>query len=156
MRGFFGIGIYHPKTEMNVGTLWRTAYQLGAAFVFTVGQRYREQCSDTLKTWRHVPLLHYADAGDLVAHLPHDCRLIAVEMGGRGLVTYCHPERCVYLLGAEDYGLPPIVRTCCHGTISIGAVRTLSYNVAVAGALVMYDRYAKDMRNGEGPCQTGM
>lgn len=30
-RGYFEIGVYHPKTPMNVGTLWRSAYQLGAA-----------------------------------------------------------------------------------------------------------------------------
>jgi len=28
---YFGIGIYQGKTESNVGTLWRSAYQLGAA-----------------------------------------------------------------------------------------------------------------------------
>lgn len=40
-RGFFGIGIERSKTEHNVGTLWRTADLLGAAFIFTVGRRYK-------------------------------------------------------------------------------------------------------------------
>eukprot|EP01047_Picozoa_sp_COSAG01_P129466 COSAG01_NODE_58919_length_303_cov_0.759804_1_plen_52_part_10 len=35
--GFFGIGIVHGKSRANQGTLWRSAYQLGAAFTFTVG-----------------------------------------------------------------------------------------------------------------------
>lgn len=34
---YFAIGIYHPKTEMNMGTLWRSAYQLGASYIFTIG-----------------------------------------------------------------------------------------------------------------------
>lgn len=28
---YFEIGIFHPKHGENIGTLWRTAYQLGAA-----------------------------------------------------------------------------------------------------------------------------
>jgi hypothetical protein len=35
VRGYFGIGIYHGKTEENIGTLWRSAYAYGADFVFT-------------------------------------------------------------------------------------------------------------------------
>ena len=29
-RGYFGIGIFHGKTETNIGTLWRSAAILGA------------------------------------------------------------------------------------------------------------------------------
>lgn len=31
-RGYYGIGIYHPKTTENVGTLWRSAHNFGADF----------------------------------------------------------------------------------------------------------------------------
>lgn len=27
-RGYAGVAIYHPKSEVNVGTLWRTAFLL--------------------------------------------------------------------------------------------------------------------------------
>lgn len=40
-RGYFGIGIYHTKNVLNVGTLWRSAHNFGASFIFTVGMRYR-------------------------------------------------------------------------------------------------------------------
>ena len=64
-------------------------------------------------------------------------------MGGEPLRTFEHPERCVYLLGAEDAGLPePILRACRH-RVSLEGVRAESYNVAVAGTLVMYDRLTK-------------
>ena len=46
MKGYFEIGIYQPKYEENIGTLMRSAYQLGAAGVFTVGKRYRKQVGD--------------------------------------------------------------------------------------------------------------
>ncbi len=36
---YFEIGIFHPKTKENIGTLWRSAYQLGAAGIFTIGKR---------------------------------------------------------------------------------------------------------------------
>lgn len=50
MSGYFEIGIFHSKTEQNIGTLWRSAYQLGASGIFTIGKRYKEMSSDTYKT----------------------------------------------------------------------------------------------------------
>ena len=41
---YFEIGVYHPKKEVNIGTLWRTAYQLGASVIFTIGLK---DCSDS-------------------------------------------------------------------------------------------------------------
>ena len=57
--GYFEIGIYQPKYEENIGTLMRSAYQLGAAGVFTVGKRYRKQVGDVFNIAKHVPLRHY-------------------------------------------------------------------------------------------------
>ncbi len=140
MRGFFEIGIYHPKTDMNVGTLWRSAYQLGAAGIFTIGRRYQKQASDTLKTWRHLPLRHFDTLAEYKAAMPHDCPLVGIEMGGKPLGSTKHDERASYLLGAEDHGLPQEVIDQCHRVISLEAARTPSFNVAVAGSIVMYDR----------------
>ena len=147
MRGFFEIGIFHGKSEVNIGTLWRSAIQLGAAGIFTVGRRYKMQSSDTCKAFRHIPLRHFATIDELVEALPHACPLIGIEMGGEELYTYEHPERACYLLGAEDHGLPDSAMARCHNIVSIGAVRTLSFNVAVAGSLVMYDRMVKGMKS---------
>lgn len=140
---YFGIGIYNGKTEANVGTLWRSAYQLGASFIFTIGRRYRKQVSDTVKAWRHVPLLHY-DSLDQLA-IPYDCRIVAVEMGGQQLSKFVHPARAIYLLGAEDGGLPAKVLERCHLHTEIEHMlaRTRSFNVAVSGSIVMYDRLVK-------------
>ena len=43
--GYFGIGIVDGKTDRNLGTLWRSAWQLGAAYCFVVGQRFKKQVS---------------------------------------------------------------------------------------------------------------
>lgn len=142
-RGFFEIGIYRGKTPANVGTLWRSAFQLGAAGILTVGQRYPRQTSDTVKAYKHVPLREYADFDALIAGLPYSCPLVAVEMGGKPLQNFVHPERAVYLLGAEDHGIPQALLARCHHVISLPSIRTQSYNVAVAGSMVMFDRQNK-------------
>lgn len=142
-RGYFGIGIYHTKNVLNVGTLWRSAGCMGAAFIFTVGKRYKQQSSDTTKAFKHIPLYHYEDVDAFYASLPHDCMLVGVEQDQRSqaLVSFAHPERAVYLLGAEDAGLPADVARRCHRLVEIDSTRCL--NVAVAGSIVMYDRAAK-------------
>jgi tRNA G18 (ribose-2'-O)-methylase SpoU len=141
-RGYFEIGIYQGKTVMNLGTLWRSAYQLGAAGIFTIGQRMPPQASDTLKAYRHIPLRRFATFDEFMAGRPHDCPLVGVEMEGKPLAGYAHPQRAQYLLGAEDIGLPRRVREQCQAIITIESLRTESYNVAVAGSLVMWHRVA--------------
>lgn len=142
-RGFFEIGIFHGKAAVNLGTLWRSAYQLGAAGIFTIGRRYKMQSSDTCKSWRHIPLRQYDTIDELIAALPHSCPLIGIEMGGHSLSEFTHPERACYLLGAEDHGLPDAIIQRCHQLVSLEAARTPSFNVAVAGSIVMYDRLIK-------------
>jgi tRNA G18 (ribose-2'-O)-methylase SpoU len=139
-RGYFEIGIYQGKTVMNLGTLWRSAYQLGAAGIFTIGQRMPMQASDTLKAYRHIPLRRFDTFEQFMNARPLDCPLIGVEMGGKPLVDYPHPQRATYLLGAEDTGLPHRIREKCQSIVSIESTRSESYNVAVAGSLVMYHR----------------
>lgn len=143
-RGYFGIGMEHPKKESNLGTLWRSASNLGAGFIFTIGARYRQQASDTVKAWRHIPLYSFTTLEDFRAHgIPYDCQLIGVEIEDRAvpLARFAHPERCVYLLGAEDHGLTKQATAACQHLVVIPSERCL--NVAVAGAIVMYDRATK-------------
>lgn len=139
-RGYFEIGIFRGKTPANVGTLWRSAFQMGASGIFTVGRRYPHQATDTVKAHRHIPMREYADIDALFDSMPFGCQAVAVEMGGRDIGSFVHPERAFYLLGAEDHGIPRHVVERCHHVISLPSVRTASYNVAVAGSLVMFDR----------------
>jgi len=140
MRGYFEIGIYNGKTPANLGTLWRSAYQLGAAGIFIIGSRFQKQASDTVKAWRHIPLRKYDDLEHFLSCRPHDCRLVGVEMGGTPLNEFTHPERAIYLLGAEEHGLSAAATKVCNNLVSLEAINTESYNVAVAGSLVMYHR----------------
>lgn len=92
MRGYFGIGIYHPKTVENIGTLWRSAHNFGASFIFTVGHRYRTQPADTTKAWKSVPLYEYAKLDELP--IPKECLLVAIEQadGSAVMPSAIHPE----------------------------------------------------------------
>jgi rRNA methylases len=139
-RGYFAIGIFNPKKSVNVGTLWRTANILGAAYIFTIGARYSKQCSDTMKTHRHIPLVYYDDFEDCYRHLPYDAQLVAVELTeeARDLYSFTHPERAVYLLGAEDHGLPQDIVERCHHVIKLRG--EFSLNVSVAGSICLYHR----------------
>lgn len=146
-RGFFEIGVTHGKTEHNLGTLWRSAYQLGANGIFTVASRFNVRvAADTYKAWRHVPLRQFDDLDGLLGALPYSTQVIGVEMGGEPLSDFNHPERAIYLLGAEDNGIGKVELSRCHQVVSLAAVRQPSFNVAVAGSIVMYDRLTKQAR----------
>lgn len=141
--GYFGVAIYHPRHEINVGGLWRSALAFGAAFVATVGRRYTTQASDTAKTDRAIPLHHFADIDDLVTHLPHSCPLVGVEQDPRAasLTVYQHRPRALYLLGAEDHGLPQAVVDRCHDLVQIPSAVPWPLNVASAGTVVLAHRH---------------
>ena len=144
MRGYFGVGIWHGKTEMNLGTLWRSAHCFGAQFIFAIGKRYKKQSSDTTKAFRHIPLFEFTHFdGFYDSMIPYDCQVIGIEIteGNQLLNKFVHPDRCIYLLGAEDHGLSQEILSRCHKVVQIPSVYCL--NVAVAGSIVMYDRILK-------------
>ena len=64
--GYCAIGVFRGKTEHNIGTLWRSAYILGAAYIFTVDNKYKKQTSDVLKSWSRIPLFHYSNFDELL------------------------------------------------------------------------------------------
>lgn len=144
-RGYFGIGIYQPKTNENIGTLWRSALNFGASFLFTIGSRCMiDQPSDTTKSHKHIPFYVYPDFESFVHVLPNGCRLVGVEQseGSVDVASFEHYDRACYLLGSEDNGLPKkVIPYCTGGIIHIDTPNCL--NVAVAGSIIMYDRQHK-------------
>ena len=141
--GFFGIGIVNNADELNIGTLWRSAYIMGASFIFTVDRKYKRQTSDVVNAWQKIPLYHYDDIEGLLANLPYDTQLIGVELdeSAKAIETFEHPHRCIYLLGNEQHGLPRQALDKCHQLVQLPG--NYSLNVSVAGSIVMYDRTAK-------------
>ena len=144
--GYFEIGIFQPKHWENVGTLWRTAWQLGAAGIFTIGAKPKRQITDVLRVDKRIPLRCYDDFDAFLAARPQGAQLIGVEMGGEALSTFTHPVRAVYLLGSEVNGIPKEVTARCEHVLEIESVNYPSYNVAVSGALVMYHRLTHPLK----------
>ena len=142
-KGYFGIGIYNPKTTENMGTLWRSAHLFGSDFIFTIGRRYKKQPTDTAKSFRHIPLFNFEDWEDFIKHIPMNSKIVIVEQSERHqLGEFTHPKQAVYVLGAEDYGVPEEYWKG-NMVVNIPTEKITSLNVAVAGSIVLYDRYIK-------------
>ncbi|MDO6596122.1 RNA methyltransferase [Oceanihabitans sp. 2_MG-2023] len=137
---YFGIGIQNGKTPENLGVLWRTAQNLGASYIFTIGNRYAKQACDTHNAVKAMPYFHYPTFEDFYNNIPKGARLVGVELDDTAIAleTFHHPRRCVYLLGAEDHGLSKQAIEKSHFLIKFKS--QLSLNVSVAGSIVMYDR----------------
>lgn len=142
-RGYFGIGIFNHTKDVNIGTLWRSATILNASFIFTIGRKYARQSSDTLKSYKYIPLYHYTNFEEFYKLMPYNCYLIGIEISDKSIPIkqFVHPERSIYLLGSENNGLPDNVMNKCHSIVQLPGKFCL--NVSVAGSLVMFDRYNK-------------
>lgn len=143
-KGFYGIGCLNMKNSINYGTLFRTAQILNADFIFLIGQRFRMQSSDTMKSWKHVPFFTYKDFEDFNSHRPYNCPLIGIELlpDAIPIKQFTHPKQACYILGAEDNGLTKECLDKCQHIISLPGKRSL--NVSVAGSIVLYDRLMKN------------
>ncbi len=141
MRGYFGIGIAGVSKAMNLGSLLRTAHAFGASFVFTIAatyERHEGKLADTADTPASVPLYEFDSVADF--RLPVDCALVGIELLDEAidLPRFHHPRACAYVLGAERTSLAPELVARCDHVVKIPT--RFSVNLALAGALVMYDR----------------
>lgn len=138
---YCGIGILNGKSDINYGTLLRSAYMFNVNFAFIIGRRFKKQASDTYRSERHMPVFEFLNFEEAYANTPHGCQWVAVEQTERSmcLFVFRHPENVIYLLGAEDTGIPNNIIEKCKHVVSIPTERSL--NVAVAGSIVLYDRF---------------
>jgi tRNA G18 (ribose-2'-O)-methylase SpoU len=139
-RGYFAIGAERISKSLNLGNLMRSAHGFGASFTFTVGATYRaaEASADTSKGQLHLP--HYNWAGIDEMALPHGCKLVGIELVDEAieLPSFRHPLRAAYVLGPERGVLSEALLGCCDYVVKIPT--SFCINVAMAGAIVMYDR----------------
>ncbi|MGB3465937.1 MAG: RNA methyltransferase [Cyclobacteriaceae bacterium] len=144
---YFGIGIQNGKTPENLGVLWRSAQNMGASFIFTIGKRYERQACDVYHAANSMPYFHYPNFAEFYNNLPKGARLVGIEITSDAvqLPTFHHPKRCVYLLGAEDHGLTKEAVENSHHLVRFESAHSL--NVAVAGSIIMYDRTLQKPRS---------
>jgi len=155
-RGYFGIGVEGVSKSANVGALLRTAHAFGAAFCFTIGAGFDARASraaDTADTPAHVPLWRFASVAEIT--LPQRCVLVGVELleHAAELPSFRHPLSAAYVLGPERAGLSPALLARCRHVVRIPT--RFALNLAVAGALVLYDRLLQHGRFAERPVMSG-
>ena len=130
------LALWRVADPGNVGTLLRAADAFGAAVALSEG------CADPLgsKALRasagaifRVPLLPFASvSGRRIALAPD---------GGTPLHELELAGRTTFVLGAEREGLPPAIVAECDEVATIVTTREAeSLNVAVAGAIALYER----------------
>jgi TrmH family RNA methyltransferase len=131
-----GLALWHVGDPGNVGTLIRTAYALGPAFV-----ALSDGCADptgpkalraSMGALFRVPLTSFGDApGRRVALVSH---------GGVELENADLGAPLTLVLGAEREGLPAEVLAQCDGQATIPlAPDAESLNVAMAGTIALYE-----------------
>ena len=152
VRGYCGIGVEGVSKSANVGALLRTAHAFGASFCFTIGAGWDARAgrlADTADTPAHVPLWRFPDIASLT--LPRECELVGVELldDAIDLPSFRHPVSAAYVLGPERSGLSAAMLARCRHVIRIPT--RFALNLAVAGALVLYDRLLQQGRYAERP-----
>jgi tRNA G18 (ribose-2'-O)-methylase SpoU len=139
-RGYFAIGAERMSKALNLGNLMRSAHGFGASFTFTIGATYQalEARADTSKGQWHLPHYNWKSLSELV--LPEGCKLVGIELLGDAidLPSFRHPLRAAYVLGPEQGSLSPQLLERCDYVVRIPT--RFCVNVAMAGAIVMYDR----------------
>lgn len=156
MRGYFGIGVEGLNKAMNAGSLFRTAHAFGAGFLFTVGASYdrgKGGNADTSDAAGSLPLYNFDCVADM--SLPEDCALIGVEIidGAVPLPSFRHPRCAAYVLGGERGELSEEILGLCDDVVQFPT--RFSVNLAIAGAIVMYDRLISSGRFARRPVVPG-
>ena len=128
------LALWHVADPGNVGTLLRAADAFGAGVALSEG------CADptgpkavraSMGAIFRVPLSAFDEpAGKRVALVAH---------GGTPLSELATGGDVVLVLGAEREGLPPEVLEQCAERVSIPQAGGESLNVAMAGAIALYE-----------------
>jgi tRNA G18 (ribose-2'-O)-methylase SpoU len=155
-RGYFGIGAEGVSKSANIGALLRTGHAFGAAFCFTIGSGWDSRAArtaDTADTPLHVPMWRYQTLDDM--KLPRGCALVGIELlaDAVDLPSFRHPLNAAYVLGPERAGLSAELLDRCDHVVRIPT--RFALNLAVAGALVLYDRLLQHGRFAERPVGSG-
>ncbi|MGI9433466.1 MAG: RNA methyltransferase [Geminicoccaceae bacterium] len=140
MRGYFGIGAEAISKPMNLGNLIRSAHAFGASFAFLVDAHYTVASarSDTSEAEKQLPVYRFDRPDELV--LPKTCALVGVELLDEAieLPSFRHPLNAAYVFGPERGSLSPAMVARCGHVVKIPT--RFCINLAVAGAIIMYDR----------------
>jgi tRNA(Leu) C34 or U34 (ribose-2'-O)-methylase TrmL len=148
VRGFCAVGLVNPKTGPNIGGVMRAVGIYGAALLVIEGDRVKRIPTDTMKAYRHTPVLN----ASLRDAIPFDCVPVGVDLvpRARSLIDYKHPERAFYIFGPEDSTLGAKHLDWCRDVIYVPTNGCM--NLAATVNVVLYDRLAKSESKQRLPC----
>lgn len=156
MSGYAALGVEGVSKARNAGAVIRTAHAFGASFAFAVGETLNRReiaHADTSKAIEQIPLYMFNSAKEFA--LPEGCQLVGIELTDDAVVlpSFRHPRAAAYVLGSERLGLSEEMLDLCDHVIKIPT--RFSLNLAVAGALVLYDRLQSMERFAPRPIMPG-
>ncbi len=139
-RGFSCVGLQGPKTDVNIGHALRACGVYGSSMLAVSGDRYNRAPTDTMKSYRHLPLLQVENLKDCI---PYDCVPVAIDLieGATPLPDYEHPERAFYIFGPEDGTLGKKTTEWCRDVVYVPTAGCM--NLAACVNVVLYDRMQK-------------
>jgi tRNA G18 (ribose-2'-O)-methylase SpoU len=155
-RGWFGIGLEGVSKAGNAGAVFRTAHAFGAAFLFAVGESpglAATRIADTSDATRHLPFYRWPSPDAM--GLPARTRLVGVEVVEEAipLPSFRHPLQAAYVFGPERASLSGGMLAACDFVVRIPT--RFAVNLAVAAAIVMYDRLLTHGRFADRPVAAG-
>ncbi len=148
-RGYAAVGFVSPKCNHNVGAILRAAQCYDVDLVLLSGHRYKSQSTDTLKTWRHIPVIH--NLNSIFDAAPYGAVPIAVDLVDNAipLPTFKHPQRALYIFGPEDGTLgSKYLDRCAHRLM---VPTKFCMNLAATVNVILYDRLLKSQEIPNGP-----
>lgn len=135
----FKLIVFNIEKPVNVGILLRTAYAMGCDEVLIVGKR-RFKVTGASHTHRVQKWRHFYRMEEAAAYCRDEgYRMVGVEIGGQWLHETRFNENVALVLGNEGRGLSD-AQPFCDTLVTIpqwGGVPSM--NVAMAGAIVMYE-----------------
>jgi len=141
-RGFACIALDSPKFPENVGAVLRAAHCYRVAQVNLARCRAvdLENHMNTPMAHRHTPVFMTSDP---LEYLPHDCQVVAVDLVNRAepLTTFKHPQRAMYVFGAEDATLGQGILKRAQRHVYVPTQGCM--NLAATVNVVLYDRMLK-------------
>jgi tRNA(Leu) C34 or U34 (ribose-2'-O)-methylase TrmL len=147
-RGFACIGLDSPKFPENVGAVLRAAYCYNVAQVNIARCRSRDLGfkNNTPQGHRHIPTFI---VNDPLEYRPHDTQVVAVDLvdGAVPLPLFDHPERALYVFGAEDATLGRRILDRAQHRVMIPTRSCM--NLAATVNVVLYDRLSKGREFGQ-------
>jgi len=132
----------------NIGSMVRLAGNIGSNRVVIIDEPFTFRQSSIKHTAGHsfeTVKLDFVSADDFFKNLPDGYQLVAIETSSRSqnIFTVSLPEKIIFLLGNERYGLPEEVLNYCRLTVHIpmtGTCKSMNVSHALAVSLFEWQR----------------